>query len=797
MHHGPARGEVLAAPSGGSFLYTILCGRAPSDPERDSRRRGRWAPGRRLPAVLARSAARRASCTRAGRRGRDQLGRPGRVRSRISPARRLQRLQPARAVPAKRRGSHASRRSWSPGSAEEQARPRRGDHQRDQPPTANRSPRRPQRRPRLVFLGTHPSPGTRPDKIMRLATALPEFDFEIVGASGAGTASRRTCGARFSTSGVRARSWPHPASARGRLALHRIGRCPRRPAKVREYLLRGMPVDRRLRGSRSRRRAVVRAAAAQHRGNVREPSGDSGLRALGRRKTRRLESEVRDRIDVLVKERERLEFLDDRSLDRNGLGQRSQRTACGGEPVTNRRTRRPTGASARLPHPDANTVTADSPTLRRILVVHSRYLSGHASGENRVVDDEIELLREAGYDVRTVVRQVEPDRSRVALAGAIVWGRAGDGELDATIRAHRPDVVHFHNLFPAVSPAPLRTARRAGIPVVVTLHNFRFICLAGTFLRDAKICEDCLGHHPVRGVLHGCYRGSRAESAALASSLSLHRLLRTLAGVTLFLAPVGVRPDEAHCRGLPAGCDPGPTELRRRGPSPDDVGRVLPLSGKALAGEGAADAARSLAEGRSAHGRRRRARAGSTGAGRAGGGGVPGSTRSGGCAPSARRGARARRALRELRRVAAGDPGSVRRRRPRPRERYRRPPRARPRRRQRPPRTAGRSPCLAGGRPPLARPRRVAAARRRRAGVVAGRLQPRSGAREPRRCLHRGDQDAHESAFSRVVRSDATGFSPIFQSGAGAGCRTRALPTRDPRGARRATRVFRTAPKTS
>jgi len=32
----------------------------------------------------------------------------------------------------------------------------------------------------------------------------------------------------------------------------------------------------------------------------------------------------------------------------------------------------------------------------RVLVVHSRYLSGPSSGENRVVEDEARLLQEAG-----------------------------------------------------------------------------------------------------------------------------------------------------------------------------------------------------------------------------------------------------------------------------------------------------------------------------------------------------------------------------------------------------------------
>jgi hypothetical protein len=35
----------------------------------------------------------------------------------------------------------------------------------------------------------------------------------------------------------------------------------------------------------------------------------------------------------------------------------------------------------------------------RILILHSRYLSGAASGENRVVDDEARLLTEAGHRV--------------------------------------------------------------------------------------------------------------------------------------------------------------------------------------------------------------------------------------------------------------------------------------------------------------------------------------------------------------------------------------------------------------
>ena len=91
----------------------------------------------------------------------------------------------------------------------------------------------------------------------------------------------------------------------------------------------------------------------------------------------------------------------------------------------------------------------------------------------------------------------------------------------ATLAAElRPDVIHVHNLYPMLSPAVLRTT---AAPVVMTLHNYRLMCLPATFLRDGRTCEDCLGRGPWRGVVHRCYRGSAAGSASLATALALHR----------------------------------------------------------------------------------------------------------------------------------------------------------------------------------------------------------------------------------------------------------------------------------
>ena len=173
----------------------------------------------------------------------------------------------------------------------------------------------------------------------------------------------------------------------------------------------------------------------------------------------------------------------------------------------------------------------------RIFILHSRYLSGPASGENAVVQDEARLLSDAGHQVE--VWEPSPDALRglglVKTGIQAVWSRKAIDHMSRMIREMGADVVHCHNLFPTLSPAVLSAAAAQGAAPVMTLHNYRLMCMPSTFLRNGQICEDCLGRTPWPGVVHRCYRGSLPGSAALAISLSVHRALRTFDRVALYL----------------------------------------------------------------------------------------------------------------------------------------------------------------------------------------------------------------------------------------------------------------------
>jgi glycosyltransferase involved in cell wall biosynthesis len=198
----------------------------------------------------------------------------------------------------------------------------------------------------------------------------------------------------------------------------------------------------------------------------------------------------------------------------------------------------------------------------KVIVAHNRYQSATPSGENRIVDSEIQLLRDAGIDVIPFIEDSDElvDAALPTLGSAAagpVLSPRGVSRFRRLLRLHEPDVVHLHNVFPLISPWVVRTAVGAGVPVVQTVHNYRHTCVAGTHLRGGRACEDCREHAlPWPAVRHACYRGSRPQSAAMAIGQVVHRRTWRLVSRFLVASPpmfdrlvsTGISPDRLDWR---------------------------------------------------------------------------------------------------------------------------------------------------------------------------------------------------------------------------------------------------------
>jgi glycosyltransferase involved in cell wall biosynthesis len=206
-----------------------------------------------------------------------------------------------------------------------------------------------------------------------------------------------------------------------------------------------------------------------------------------------------------------------------------------------------------------------------VLVAHNRYRSGLPSGENATVERDVAALAARGVAVDVLLADSDDIEGfglgrRLTLPGRPTWSAETRRRFRTTVAAHRPDLVHLHNPYPLLSPAVVRWAVAAGLPIVQSVHNVRHACLAGTFARDGRTCRDCVGRRlPWPGVAHGCYRGGRAPSLALAVAATAHR--STWTRVDRFIAVSDWIAGELAAAGLPAErtvvrpngvVDPGP-----------------------------------------------------------------------------------------------------------------------------------------------------------------------------------------------------------------------------------------------
>ena len=173
-----------------------------------------------------------------------------------------------------------------------------------------------------------------------------------------------------------------------------------------------------------------------------------------------------------------------------------------------------------------------------IVAAHNYYQS--PGGEDEAYSAEVKLLESHGH---TVVRFNDTNQrihgmGKMELLGATIWNAESHARLKSLVRQLKADVVHFHNTFPLLSPSCYYAAHEAGAAVVHTLHNYRMLCPNATLFRSGAPCQDCLGKFlPWPAVLHGCYRESRAASAAASAMLAAHRAIGSWkSGVDIYVS---------------------------------------------------------------------------------------------------------------------------------------------------------------------------------------------------------------------------------------------------------------------
>ena len=193
--------------------------------------------------------------------------------------------------------------------------------------------------------------------------------------------------------------------------------------------------------------------------------------------------------------------------------------------------------------------------MRVLLVNAFHYLRG---GVERTYLDESRWLEAAGHQVlhfaihdprnlpSPTARHFAPaaDFAESAPAGRVLaqlpralWSRPAARAIEGLLRETRPDIAHVHAPSRYLTPAILRPLERAGVPIVMTLHDFKPWCTNRSLFARGAPCERCRGGQHWHALVTGCVQESRAKSAVAMVEAYAHGAVGAYRAVRRWIAP--------------------------------------------------------------------------------------------------------------------------------------------------------------------------------------------------------------------------------------------------------------------
>ena len=148
----------------------------------------------------------------------------------------------------------------------------------------------------------------------------------------------------------------------------------------------------------------------------------------------------------------------------------------------------------------------------RVSIFHSHGLRNGHSGERTVALNEFNSLLSCGISTSFHEYNPFPNSGNIMRTiyglSSSFWSFSADRYVNQIINSSRPDIIHFHGIFPYLSISSLRRASLSGIPVIQTLHNSRWTCIEGSLYRNGPSCVKCPSSRSILpGLYHGCFKG--------------------------------------------------------------------------------------------------------------------------------------------------------------------------------------------------------------------------------------------------------------------------------------------------
>ena len=107
-------------------------------------------------------------------------------------------------------------------------------------------------------------------------------------------------------------------------------------------------------------------------------------------------------------------------------------------------------------------------------------------------------------------------------AAASIWSLQAQQRLRSVLAKSRPDIVHLHNIYHHLSPSILPVLQQAGVPSVITAHDFQIACPNYRMQTQGAVCPRCRDGAVCKALAPRLLRASVVSSALGALQDNVH-----------------------------------------------------------------------------------------------------------------------------------------------------------------------------------------------------------------------------------------------------------------------------------
>jgi glycosyltransferase involved in cell wall biosynthesis len=128
--------------------------------------------------------------------------------------------------------------------------------------------------------------------------------------------------------------------------------------------------------------------------------------------------------------------------------------------------------------------------------------------------------------------------TKMRTAIKIIYSLEAKRKMEMLISEQKPELAHLHNIYHQISPSILPVLHQKGIPVVMSLHDYKLACPNYKLMTQGGICEKCNSSKYYQAIFHKCVKDSFSTSLLNCIEMYVHKLLKLYEkNVDLFLSP--------------------------------------------------------------------------------------------------------------------------------------------------------------------------------------------------------------------------------------------------------------------